>query len=67
MRTLDLYLFVNDNSVEYHWHNDEVLLMVNCRNIEKWAKIVQPVRGGYISDYIFSAKAMHDGRIKKGE
>ena len=33
-------------------------------DIEAWADMVQPARGGYKSDYIFSAKAMRDGKIK---
>jgi hypothetical protein len=38
---------------------------VTDEDIEKWALKVQPARGGYITDYIFSAKAMRDGKIKK--
>jgi hypothetical protein len=38
---------------------------VTDEDIGKWALKVQPARGGYIADYIFSAKAMRDGKIKK--
>jgi 1-aminocyclopropane-1-carboxylate deaminase/D-cysteine desulfhydrase-like pyridoxal-dependent ACC family enzyme len=32
-------------------------------DIEIWAKSVQPQHGGYLTDYIYSAKAMRDGKI----
>jgi hypothetical protein len=37
---------------------------ITDNDIEVWTDKVQPVRGGYKSDYIFSAKAMRDGNIK---
>ena len=40
------------------------LPLVSDKDIEAWADKVQPARGGYKSDYIFSAKAMRDGKIK---
>jgi hypothetical protein len=40
------------------------LPLVSDKDIEAWADRVQPARGGYKSDYIFSAKAMRDGKIK---
>jgi hypothetical protein len=40
------------------------LSLVSDKDIEVWADKAQPVRGGYKSDYIFSAKAMRDGKIK---
>ena len=36
---------------------------VTNEDIKKWADEVQPERGGYVSDYIFAAKAMRDGLI----
>jgi len=39
--------------------------MPTDEEIEAWANKVQPIRGGYMSDYIFSAKAMRDGKIIK--
>jgi hypothetical protein len=40
METIDLYKFVNDNAIEYHWHDNEVLLMVNCKDIERFNEIL---------------------------
>lgn len=40
------------------------LPLASDKDIEAWADKVQPARGGYKSDYIFSAKAMRDGKIK---
>lgn len=40
------------------------LPLASDKDIEAWVDKVQPARGGYKSDYIFSAKAMRDGKIK---
>lgn len=47
---------------EYHLFKQKQSQPTN-EDIEKWANEVQPERGGHLSDYIFAAKAMRDGKI----
>ena len=42
MNAIQLYKFVNDNKIEYHWINNhsDVVLMVNNGFIEQWCKML---------------------------
>jgi hypothetical protein len=40
MKTIELYKFVNDNHVEYHWHDNDVILMVNCIDIPEFNSLL---------------------------
>ncbi len=44
MKVIDLYIFMEENNLEYHWHNrdgnEDVLLFVNTRNIEEFNKLL---------------------------
>lgn len=33
MKALDLYKFIIDYDIEYHWHDDDVIMFVNNRDI----------------------------------
>ena len=33
MKAIDLYKFIENYDVEYHWHNDDVLMFVDIRLI----------------------------------
>ena len=40
MKALDLYKFVNINHVEYHWHDEDVVMFVNNMDIDEWNKLL---------------------------
>lgn len=40
MKELDLFRFVNGNSIEYHWHFDNVIMFVPTRNIDEWIDLL---------------------------
>lgn len=40
MTELDLYKFVSDNEIEYHWHDDNVIIFVSVWRIEQWSKLL---------------------------
>lgn len=39
MKELDLYKFVTKNDIEYHWQDEDVIMFVYCRDIEKFNKL----------------------------
>jgi len=36
MTAIELYKFVHDNELEYHWYDDDVLLFVPNDLLDKW-------------------------------
>lgn len=40
MKTLDLYKFVFKNNIEYHWHDGDVILMINNYLLNEWNKLL---------------------------
>lgn len=42
MKALDLYKFITDNSIEYHWNGskDDVIIFVDIRNIAEFNALV---------------------------
>ena len=36
MTELQLYKFINDNDVEYHWHDKKCIVFINTWNIEEF-------------------------------
>lgn len=40
MKTLELYKFIEEHNIEYHWHDDDVIMFVNCRDIEEFNKLL---------------------------
>jgi len=40
MTELELYKFITDNEVEYHWHNEEVYAFVSTWDIEKFNELL---------------------------
>ena len=42
MKAIDLYKFINENNLEYHWHNDDVILFINLLYLEEFNKLLGP-------------------------
>ena len=40
MTELELYKFINDNDIEYHWHEDDVILFVNFYLLNDFTKLL---------------------------
>lgn len=40
MKELDLYKFVHENDIEYHWHGEDVIMFVNCGDIKEFNKLI---------------------------
>lgn len=40
MKELDLYKFIQEHGVEYHWHDNDVIMFVNIWNIEEFNKML---------------------------
>jgi hypothetical protein len=57
MNTLDLYKFVTKNNIEYHWHDDDVILMINNYLLDEWNKLL----GIHILDEEGLSCVMKDG------
>ena len=57
METLDLYKFVTKNNIEYHWHNGDVILMINNHLLNEWNKLL----GVHITDEDGITCIMKDG------
>ncbi len=56
---LELYKFVSKNKLEYHWHNDDVVLIVNFYHLEEFNKLL----GHEISDEDGITCTFKDGYI----
>lgn len=41
MTELQLYKFVKDNSVEFHWHDSDVILFIDERNIRGFMELLE--------------------------
>lgn len=57
MEALDLYKFVHNNEIEYHWHDDDVILMINYYLLDDWNKLL----GTGITDEDGISCVMKDG------
>lgn len=42
MKAIDLFKFVNDNKVEYHWHENDVIMMPGFDQASKFNKLLSP-------------------------
>jgi hypothetical protein len=40
MKNIDLYKFVKDNNIEYHWHDDNVIIFIPVYLIEEWMDLL---------------------------
>ena len=40
MNAIDLKNFINNNDIEYHWHNNDVILFVDIYNIMEWNELL---------------------------
>lgn len=40
MKALDLYKFVTNNNIEYHWWDGDVMLFVSNYLIDEWCKLL---------------------------
>jgi len=40
MTELTLYKFIEENEIEYHWHNEDVIAFVHLRDIEEFNKLI---------------------------
>ncbi len=40
MTELSLYKFIEENNIEYHWDDDNVIVFINIRDIEEWNNII---------------------------
>lgn len=40
MKTIDLYKFITKNGIEYHWHDGDVILMINNYLLDEWNKLL---------------------------
>lgn len=40
MKTITLYKFIQDNNIEYHWHDKNVIIFVNIYLIEEFTKML---------------------------
>jgi len=41
MKAIDLYKFVKENDIEYHWYYDsEVFMYVEIQHIDEWNKLL---------------------------
>jgi hypothetical protein len=40
MKAIDLYKFITKYDIEHHWHNEDVILMVNNMYIEEFHKLL---------------------------
>jgi hypothetical protein len=40
MTSLELYKFVDDNQIEYHWHDEDVIAFVTVWDIEDFNKML---------------------------
>ena len=36
MKAIELYKFITEHNIEYHWHEDDVLMFVDCYNIKEF-------------------------------
>jgi hypothetical protein len=57
MKAIELYKFVNNNNIEYHWNDDDVILFVNDYDISEWNKLL----GSHILDDSGLSCIMKDG------
>lgn len=42
MKAIDLFKFVSDNEVEYHWHDKDVILMPDFAQTKELNKLLSP-------------------------
>ncbi len=40
MTELELYKFINDNEIEYHWHDEDVIIFINFYLLDEFAKLL---------------------------
>lgn len=40
MKTIDLYKFIQEHNIEYHWNDDDVIMFVSIYNIEDFNKML---------------------------
>jgi hypothetical protein len=40
MKAIELYKFVTENKIEYHWHGDDVMMFVDDDKISKFNNIL---------------------------
>ena len=40
MKAIDLYKFIEENSIEYHWHDGDVILMPSIYDIQEFNKLL---------------------------
>ena len=40
MKAIELYKFIQEHNIEYHWHNEDVVMLVNLFQIEDFAKMI---------------------------
>ncbi len=57
MKAIDLYKFIEKNSIEYHWHDGDVILFVENFHIDKWNRLL----GSHILDEDGLKCVMKDG------
>jgi hypothetical protein len=36
MEIIDLYKFITENKIEYHWHSEDVIMFVDCQNVKEF-------------------------------
>jgi len=41
MKTLELYKFVTEHNIEYHWNNDDVIMFVDNYLINEWNQLLE--------------------------
>jgi hypothetical protein len=40
IKELDLYKFIKEHNIEYHWHGDDVIVFIHLFQIEEFAKMI---------------------------
>ncbi len=40
MNALKLYKFIQENYIEWHWRENDVIIFVEARKLEKWFKLI---------------------------
>ena len=75
MTELELYKFVVENNLEYHWHDEDVILFINFYLLDDFTKllgfsildeegIICHLKEGYICIWMFSICENFDIELK---